>query len=240
MEAGAAAILFLGFVLGMRHALDADHVVAVSTLISKNKSLLKASLLGTFWGLGHTSTLLLVGLVVLILKLTIPPKVALSMEFAVGIVLVLLGVSVTKEFLMDKIHLHRHTHGREDEDRPHIHIHSHKEAPDHSHHHLKAEHKTFLVGMVHGLAGSAALMLLVLTTVGSLFQGVLYILVFGLGSIMGMTAISTLISIPFTVSAEKFEVFNYRLRLTAGFLSIALGTAIILQIGFREGLIYAI
>ena len=239
MELGAAAVMFLGFLLGMRHALDADHVVAVSTIVSKSKSLLRACILGAIWGMGHTSTLLLVGLAVLLFKLAIPDKIALSMEFAVGIVLVILGISVTKEFILDKMHLHRHSHGGEDA--PHIHAHSHKEAPDHSHSHsLKPEHKTFLVGMVHGLAGSAALMLLVLTTVASLYEGVLYILVFGLGSIMGMAAISTLITIPFKVSADKFESFNYRLRLTAGFLSIALGTAIMFQIGFREGLIYSI
>jgi high-affinity nickel permease len=230
--------MFLGFVLGMRHALDADHVVAVSTIVTKSRSLLRASILGTIWGLGHTATLLLVGLAVLLFKLAIPAKLALSMEFAVGMVLVLLGLSVTKEFILDKVHLHRHSHGREE---IHVHIHSHKDTPDHSHgHSMKAEHKSFLVGMVHGLAGSAALMLLVLTTVTSLYVGVLYILVFGLGSILGMAAISALITLPFKLSADRFEAFNYRLRLTAGFLSIALGAAIMFQIGFREGLIYLI
>lgn len=158
----------------------------------------------------------------LIFKLSIPYKAALFMEFAVGIFLVILSLSVTRGFLLDKMHLHSHKHRR-----------------DHSHEHeIKHEHKTFLVGMIHGLAGSAALMLLVLTTVGSLYQGLLYILIFGLGSILGMTAISTIISLPFTYTVEKFDELNYKIRLTAGFLSITLGVAVIFQIGFKEGLIY--
>jgi sulfite exporter TauE/SafE len=235
LESEAPAVLLLGLILGIRHALDADHVVAVSTIVSKNKNLLRSSLLGAVWGLGHTSTLFLVGLLVLIFKLTIPYRVALSMEFAVGIVLVILGLSVTKEFLLDKMHLHPHKHGN----KIHLHLHSHRHRPDHSHEHeVKPEHKTFLVGMLHGLAGSAALMLLVLTTVSSLYQGLLYILIFGLGSILGMTVISTAISLPFTYTVEKFEELNYKIRLTTGFISIALGMAIIFQIGFKEGLIY--
>lgn len=229
METDAFAILLVGLILGIRHALDADHVVAVSTIISKNKNLLKSSILGVAWGLGHTSTLLLVGLLVLIFKLSIPTKVALSIELAVGIVLVILGLSVVKEFFLDKMHLHCHRH----ESNAHLHLHSHKERSDHSHEHeMKSEHKTFLVGMVHGLAGSAALMLLVLTTVSTPYQGVLYILIFGLGSILGMVAISTIISLPFAYTATKFEALNYKIRLTAGFLSIFLGISIILAIGF--------
>jgi sulfite exporter TauE/SafE len=227
----------VGLILGVRHALDADHVVAVSTIVSKNKNLFKSSLLGAAWGLGHTSTLLLVGLVVLIFKLSIPTKIALSMEFAVGIVLVILGLSVTKEFFLDKIHLHPHEH----KSSIHLHLHSHKARPNHSHEHqMKPEHKTFIIGMIHGLAGSAALMLLVLTTVSTLYQGILYILIFGLGSILGMVVISTIISLPFTYTTAKFDELNYRLRLTAGFISILLGIAIIFKIGFMEGLIYTL
>lgn len=237
MEVDASAILLVGLLLGVKHALDADHVVAVSTLVSKNKNLLKSSLLGAAWGLGHTSTLLLVGLFVLFFKLSIPTKVALSIELAVGVILVFLGISVTKEFFLDKMHLHSHEHERN----PHLHLHSHTDQKNHSHEHeIKPEHKTFLVGMVHGLAGSAALMLLVLTTVSTMYQGLLYILLFGLGSILGMMAISTLISLPFTYTAAKFEEMNYRIRLTAGFISILLGITIIFKIGFKEGLIYTL
>lgn len=229
METDAFAILLVGLILGIRHALDADHVVAVSTIISKNKNLLKSSILGAAWGLGHASTLLLVGLLVLIFKLSIPTKVALSMELAVGIILVILGLSVAKEFFIDKMHLHCHRH----ESNVHPHLHSHKDRSDHSHEHkMKSEYKTFLVGMVHGLAGSAALMLLVLTTVRTPYQGVLYILIFGLGSILGMVAISTIISLPFAYTTTKFEELNYKIRLTAGFISIFLGISIILTIGF--------
>lgn len=229
METDAFAILLVGLILGIRHAMDADHVVAVSTIISKNKNLLRSSILGAAWGLGHTSTLLLVGLLVLIFKLSIPTKVALSMELAVGIILVILGLSAAKEFFIDKMHLHCHRH----ESNVHPHLHSHKDRSDHSHEHkMKSEYKTFLVGMVHGLAGSAALMLLVLTTVSTPYQGILYILIFGLGSILGMVAISTIISLPFAYTATKFEELNYKIRLTVGFISIFLGISIILTIGF--------
>jgi high-affinity nickel permease len=222
METGWA-ILVLGFMLGLKHALDADHVVAVSAIVSENKDLKKSSLLGVFWGFGHTVTLLIVGLIVLLFKISIPENVALSLEFLVGVVLVVLGLTV-----LQKVHLHYHRH----EGEKHVHVHSHGHENSHSH-----QHKSFAVGVVHGLAGSGTLMLLILATIDTVAQGVFYILIFGLGSILGMLLISTVIGLPFAATAN-FENLNMKIRVAAGIISVLLGVAIIIEIGLVEGLFY--
>lgn len=217
----------LGFVLGLKHALDADHVVAVSTIVSQTKSLKKSLLAGAIWGVGHTITLLLVGLVILIFKLTIPDKLALSFELIVGVVLVVLGVDVLRKVIKEKVHLHEHQHGSS----VHTHLHPHKESWSHDH-----THRSFVVGMIHGLAGSATLMLLVLTTVRSVFQGLLYILIFGVGSIIGMLIVSGIIGFPFLLLA-KFGKINNSVKILAGTISIVLGFTIMYKIGFVNGLL---
>lgn len=214
-------LLGLGFILGLKHALDADHVVAVSTIVSQTKNLKKSSLAGAIWGVGHTATLFLVGLVILVFKLAIPDKLALSFEFIVGVVLVVLGVDVLRKVIKGKVHLHEHQHG----DSVHTHLHSHKESPSHNY-----IHKSFVVGTIHGLAGSAALMLLVLTTVNSIFQGLLYILIFGIGSIVGMLIVSGIIALPFLLSS-KFDKINNIVKILAGTISIVLGFTIMYEIG---------
>ncbi len=219
-------LLGLGFVLGLKHAFDADHIVAVSTIVSQTKSLKKSSLAGAIWGVGHTTTLFLVGLVILIFKLAIPDKLALSFQFTAGVVLVVLGVDVLRKVIKEKFHLHKHQHG----DRVHTHLHPHKESPLHDH-----THKSFVVGTIHGLAGSAALMLLVLTAVKSIFQGLLYILIFGVGSIVGMLIVSGIIALPFLLSA-KFDKINKIVKIFSGTISIVLGFTIMYEIGFVNGL----
>lgn len=226
VDASFAAILGLGLLLGMKHALDADHVVAVSTIVSAYKrmsirKLWRSSLIGAFWGLGHTLTLLLVGIAILIFKLTIPEEWALGFEFAVGAMLVILGLLVARRMIRERWHLHPHEH----EGQTHLHWHSHKDITDHSHAHLK---KSLLVGMVHGLAGSAALMLLVLATIKSVWQGILYILVFGVGSIGGMMFITTAISLPF-LWAARLEKTQRAITALAGLASIALGLTIMYE-----------
>ncbi len=220
-ETQFAAILGLGLLLGMKHALDADHVVAVSTIVTENRRLWRSSLIGAFWGLGHTLTLLLVGIAILIFKLSISEELALGFEFAVGVMLVILGLLVARKMVRERWHLHPHEH----EGQTHLHWHSHKDTTDHSHAHLK---KSFLVGMVHGLAGSAALMLLVLATIKSAWQGILYILVFGLGSIGGMIFITTAISLPF-LWAARFERTQRALTALASLISIGLGLAVMYE-----------
>lgn len=162
MDPPIATTLLFGFLLGMEHALEADHVVAVSTMVSQTQSLFRASLTGISWGIGHTLTLLVAGLVVLFFKVNIPEGVALSLEFVVGVVLVSLGGEILWGYRRKKVHAHPHRHGG----RVHDHFHSYARSDDHGHdHHPPSFGKACLVGMIHGLAGSAALMLLVLTTV---------------------------------------------------------------------------
>lgn len=219
-----AAILGLGLLLGMKHALDADHVVAVSTIVTENRRLWHSSLIGAFWGLGHTFTLLLVGIAILVLKLSIPKRLALGFEFAVGIMLVILGLLVVRQLWRGRWHLHRHEH----QQKTHLHWHSHQETPEHDHVHLP--YRALFVGMVHGLAGSAALMLLVLATIPSVWQGVLYILVFGAGSIGGMMVITTAISLPF-LWAARIEGARRAVTALAGVVSVSLGLAVMYEIG---------
>ncbi len=220
------SILSLGLLLGLKHALDADHVVAVSTITSQTKSLKKAARIGAFWGLGHTTTLLITGVAVLTLGLTIPQRLGLGFEFVVGIMLVVLGVRVLLRMKKDKVHIHQHDHSGE----THVHLHAHASTPTHQHAHM-----SFAVGMVHGLAGSAALMLLVLATVRSLPLGILYILIFGLGTMLGMAVVTTLISLPF-MAARRMEHVHTGLTLTAGLASIALGCVTMVEIGMVQGL----
>lgn len=217
MEAEIFLALAVGFVLGLEHSADADHVVAISTIVGENKSLVKSSVLGTLWGVGHTATLLLAGLIVLLFKFTLPNAITLQFEFIVGIMLVALGVSVLRRSVFDKTHLHRHTH----KEQSHVHVHSHKTGESHDH-----KHKSLFVGMVHGLAGSAVLLLLVLSTLDSVALGMVYVLVFGIGSILGMMGLSTVISLPFILSAKRSKKLNEHMSAVSGFMSIGLGILI--------------
>jgi sulfite exporter TauE/SafE len=220
-------LLTVGLLLGMEHALDADHVVAVSTIVSESRSLLRSLLVGVVWGIGHTVTLLLVGLVVLFLGIAVPSWVALSAEFLVGLILILLGVQILWRYNTKRVHAHYHDHG----DGMHIHFHAHEATDAHSHRHEGPRvRKPLLVGMVHGFAGSAALLVLVLSTIQSPLTGVLYILIFGLGSIVGMLAVSALIGLPFLFTLGRFQRLHGGARVLAGLLSIGIGFSTMLQI----------
>jgi ABC-type nickel/cobalt efflux system permease component RcnA len=229
------ATLGLGFILGLKHALDADHIVAVSTIVSEHKSITKSSLIGTFWGLGHTVSLFLIGLVVILLRLVIPPKLALLMEFGVAVMLVFLGASIIWKFLRSKkVHFHAHEH--DGVTHTHIHLHEGNEETHRHNHLIKFGSKPFLVGLVHGVAGSAALMLLVLTTIPSPLAGLLYIVIFGVGSIGGMLVMSSLIGLPFVFTANRFVNINQAVKVIAGISSITFGIFLGWEIGFAEGL----
>ena len=229
-------LLAFGFVTGLQHATEADHVTAVATLVSKNRKLGKASLLGALWGAGHTLTLFIAGLAVLLLAVSIPEKLALSLEFGVGIMLIILGLSVIRSVRKNAVidsffnmfstkHMHPHAHGN----KIHVHPHSHDEEHTHS-------HKSVIVGMIHGMAGSGALMLVVLSTVDSVMNGLAYIALFGIGSIVGMLAISTVIGIPFVFTAKRFGRINKYIGIVAALVSIGLGISIMYEIGVLEQL----
>lgn len=227
MSLSVASILGAGFLIGMKHALDADHVVAVSTIVSESKSLRKASTVGIKWGLGHTFTLFLVGLIVVVTGIRIPEKLTMSMEFIVGMVLVGLGISTIRGYYVKRVHVHNHDH----DNTSHLHFHYHDKTKKHEHEHKnKASRSSFLIGMVHGMAGSGALMLLVLGTISSTTVGLLYILVFGLGSTLGMLIVSSAISLPFIFTAGLSDSLNRFMSLVAGSASVLAGLLIMFEI----------
>jgi len=216
-------IFGLGFLLGLRHALEPDHVVAVSTIVSRNSSIARSSLAGTLWGLGHTTSLLICGAVVLALRLSVPESFVAAAETAVAAMLVLLGANGLWHWSRAaKLHIHFHTH----DGRRHIHFHVHRTAETavHTHSHVfKAGSRAFLIGMVHGLAGSGTLMILVVAAVPSFVTGLIYIVLFGLGSMGGMLLLSSVISIPFVLSAGRYHTFNDSLQLVTALVSIGVG-----------------
>lgn len=216
-------LLGFGFLSGIRHAFEADHIAAVSTMAgspAKNQSLI-----GAFWGIGHLAALFAAGLIVLLFRISIPQKVALSLELAVGIMLVVLGADALAKANKYKIHFHRHRHGITE----HIHFHSHISGKSHLHGHIQLK-KSFAVGLVHGLAGSAALTLLVLMAAESVLSGLSYILMFGIGSISGMVLISNVILLPFRIFQKNIQAANKALSLCAGLFSVAVGFSILYKI----------
>ncbi len=220
-------VLGLGFLLGARHALDADHVVAVSTIATEQRDLGRACAIGFCWGIGHTLVLLLAGLAVLGFRLTIPDDWVRFFEAAVGLMLIGLGASVALTLWRERLHVHAHAHADGAE---HLHVHSHRDGPYHAHlHRFRLEYKSFAVGMVHGLAGSAALLLLVLSTARSVLDGVLYILAFGAGSIAAMVLLGVMMSLPFVFTPVRFVRTCLVLRAFAGLASVSLGGIILYE-----------
>ena len=227
MNTSIAFALVVGFLRGLQHALDPDHVVAVSTIVSEHKSILRSSLVGTFWGLGHTASLVAVSLVIILLRPTIPERVMGWMEMPVAVMLIVLGVSTTWRAMRERgwrIHTHEHSH----DDKPqhkHIHVHSGDEH-DHKHQLFRVGRKPFLVGVVHGLAGSAVVTLAALATIPSITLGLVWLALFGIGTIGGMLLMSTAISLPFIITARRFSAINGAIRLLAGVFSIFFGVMI--------------
>jgi len=226
-------ILGLGFVLGAKHALDADHVAAVSALLADRPTWRRSGFVGFCWGFGHTATLLSVGLLVIVCKVSISDPVAQGLELGVGVMLVLLGGSLAATLLRERWHLHVHQH----DGSAHLHLHSHRVQRDHSHEHwLPLSLRPVMVGMIHGLAGSAALMLLVLAAVRSVWEGVAYILVFGVGSIAGMVLLGMLISVPLVLSASWGPRVRLAVQGLASLGSIGLGLTIVARITLGDRL----
>jgi len=232
----SASVLGLGLIFGLKHALEADHLAAISTIVSERKSVLSSSLVGALWGVGHTLSLLLAGVVVMLLHVEIGVRMALMLEFGVALMLIGLGANALRKVAGGaRLHLHAHTHGG----RAHLHPHLHDGCPEpvpHSHHGFRFRARPVVVGMVHGLAGSAALMLLVLSTISSRLLGFAYIGVFGVGSIGGMLFMSALVSLPVHLTAERFTGVNLVVRTIAAVFSLALGLMMAYQIGVGDGL----
>ncbi len=216
-------LLGAGFILGLKHALDTDHVAVVSTMVSETRNIKKSSLVGALWGLGHTATLLAVGLVILLFKISIPAHIALAVEFVVGLVVIYFGIGLLRKVARGTVHSHRHSH----DGSVHTHFHSHETQAAHYH-----SHRALAVGALHGLAGSAALTLLVLTTAQSTLQGIAFILVFGAGSVISMLVVSTAIGLPFLLT-KRFTKVHAATQVLAGTASVAIGLLIVIKIGLN-------
>lgn len=212
-------ILTTGFLLGIQHSFEPDHVAAVSTFATRAGGLKKSAWIGALWGLGHTSVLLLVGLLVLLFRISIPQAFSQFFEFLVGVMLLYLGLLLLKNIWIDKVHIHKHHHGQTS----HTHFHSHKKGAEHQH-----AHRSFFVGMIHGLAGSAGVVLLILASISSITEGVLFILTFGLGSILGMAASGMIISLPLILGVTRPQ-FGKHLTSAIALVSVSLGIKILGQ-----------
>ena len=228
-----AAIAMLGFFLGMRHALDPDHVIAITTIVSKQGTTSRAALIGAMWGVGHTMTIFVVGAAIILFNVVIPVRLGLSMELAVGAMLILLGVlslTGTTQRLQSRF---------APEPAPHT-------SAEHTHRSwmprpfqgfgLYNALRPLLIGIVHGLAGSAAVALLVMTTIRDPWWALAYLLLFGVGTIAGMMVITAVISTPFIHTARKYSRLNRGITLASGLLSLGSGIFIAYQIGFVDGL----
>jgi high-affinity nickel-transport protein len=249
--ADLASLLLVGFFLGMRHATDADHVVAIATIVARQRTLRGSALIGAAWGVGHTITIIAVGGAIILFGVVIPPRLGLSMEFAVGVMLVLLGVlTLTGTGQVTGAapgHSHAHAHG----DYVHSHPHTHYPA-GHGH----AEDRTplawldrsfvgglplyryarpLIVGLVHGLAGSAAVALLVLTIIRDPAWAMGYLLLFGVGTIGGMMLITLVLAAPFAFTSHSLPRFNWQLRVASGLVSFGFGLFLVYDIGFADG-----
>jgi len=253
------SIIAIGFFLGMRHATDPDHVIAVTTIVSRQNKIGRAALTGAFWGVGHTLTILAVGSAIIVFGLVIPARVGLSMEFSVALMLVILGAMNVMAFLRSArsvakiqgsaatVHSHHHSHG------DYIHTHPHGHGPE-SHPHapentpvarmdrwfgkmgVYRQLRPLLIGIVHGLAGSAAVALLVLTTIRDPRWAVAYLLIFGVGTVAGMMLITMSIASAFHFFGRRHANFSVRLGLASGLLSLVFGLVLVYQIGFTSGL----
>lgn len=221
MDTSLVTALGLGLLLGLRHALDADHIAAVSTLVTRERGVVRSCLLGAFWGAGHTVALLAAGVAVIGFRLTIAPAVEVALERAAGLVLVLLGGHVLLR-AVGALVVHGHEHAHHGATHRHVHLHLGSSDPGHVHL-VRLGGRPFLVGLLHGLAGSAALTLLVLGTIPSPLGGLAYILVFGLGSTAGMLLLGGLVGWPIARAAGQGERLRTGLQVLAGVASAALG-----------------
>ena len=200
MDITLFSVLAIGFLLGIKHAIEPDHVIAVSTIASKSRKLWDASLAGVFWGIGHTVTLFTIGIILILMKDDISHKWSMSLEFLVGIMLVYLGIT---SFLSSR------------KNKQHAHLQEEHSENDQLNKRELSYFKSLFIGFVHGLAGSAAMVLLTMSAVDSVWQGSLYILIFGVGTTIGMLVFTTILGIPFVLSKKRFTLSRSLIMFTA-------------------------
>jgi high-affinity nickel permease len=245
------AVVLLGFFLGMRHATDPDHIIAVTTIVARHRQRGGAAMIGALWGVGHTLTILVVGGGIILLGWVIPPRLGLSLELAVGGMLIVLGLlnlsSLRASHDHSGVHVHPHAHG------DYVHTHGHQHNPE-SHPHSPEQTplarldrrlgslgvyqvvRPVVVGIVHGLAGSAAVALLVLTAIRDPRWSILYLVVFGLGTIAGMMLVTAAIAWPFARAGARYPGLSRGLRLASGLVSLGFGVVLAYKIGVVDGL----
>jgi len=223
------AVLGIGLVFGLRHATEVDHVVAVSTIVSQHKNVLRSAAVGAMWGAGHTASLLVIGALVLLLRVAIPERVSGWLEFGVALMIIGLGISALWRALRRSSEVHVHQHSHDGLSHKHVHFHEKQTRHEpsshsaHSHDVSRIGWKPLLIGTMHGLAGSGALTLLVLTQINSPWVGMLYLGIFGVGSIVGMLLMSGLIGLPFALTSRNLTHVHHRLQTVAAILSICFG-----------------
>ena len=209
------SILALGFFLGTRHATDSDHVIAVTTIVSQQRRVSSAALTGISWGIGHSITLLIVGAAIILLGVVVPERLGMSLEFCVALMLVLLGLLNLASSRRNRKEVHEHSPS----DR------------------FCLINRSVVIGVVHGLAGSAAVALLVLPMIREPAWAILYLLIFAVGTIAGMMLITAIIAVPITYSANRFQSFNRYIGAAAGVFSVGFGLFLVHQVGFVDGLL---
>jgi ABC-type nickel/cobalt efflux system permease component RcnA len=243
---GLFSAIFIGLVIGLRHSTDGDHVVAVSTMARDYQSIFKGLWIGVSWGLGHSTPLLILGVIILLLKQVVMDfyeAVAIYFELGVALMLIFLGLQVFWKMYRGDFHVHEHRHDGGDHN--HLHgSHSHQENTESPH--VENRHgpfpellpffrlKSYLIGVVHGLAGSAAVMVAILPTTPSFFSGILFLILFSIGTMLSMALMTVLLSLPFTFFSQSNMVGNIVISI-AGLLSIALGLALGSDIGLGTG-----
>jgi ABC-type nickel/cobalt efflux system permease component RcnA len=215
-------LLGLGFLLGIRHALEADHLAAVASLSTRSASLRSTVKIAASWGVGHSAMLVLLGSVLIALEITLPEQLGRMFELAVGGMLIALGVGVLRRVARRRIHLHQHRHGGVSH--VHFHAHSAESVDQHEHLHLtRPVSRALLVGGMHGLAGSAALVLIAVPTMNSTLRALGYLVVFAFGSILGMVLFSVALSLPLQLSVRRVHWLSSGLETAVGLVNIALG-----------------
>jgi len=225
----AVTVLIIGFTLGLKHATEVDHVVAISTIVSQHKNVFRSAIVGALWGAGHTASLLVVGAIALLLRVAIPERVSGWLEFGVALMIIGLGISALWRALRKGTQIHVHEHSHDGLKHKHIHFHDHEKKHEpsatsrHSHAVSRVGFKPLLIGTMHGLAGSGALTLLVLTQISSSWIALLYLAIFGIGSIAGMVLMSGLLGLPFALTSRNLTKLHYQLQTVAAALSICFG-----------------
>ena len=245
---GALAVLALGFLLGLKHATDADHVVAVSTVVTEQRNVWRGLWIGASWGVGHSTPLLVLGLIILAFQdivLSRYEAVAPFLEFGVGIMLVYLGASVVWNIRKSRIHVHQHSHNN---DSRHLHVHGSHESEIERGEDIERNGnffalgkpvfrlKSFFIGVIHGLAGSAAVMLVLLLSIDSFMVGVGYLLLFSVGTVISMGAVTVILAVPFVVTGGN-EALSKVVSGVAGVASIAFGVALMSEIALGVSII---